>query len=94
MKTNYIYHMSLSSYNVVAKIKTQILFSRKQPMWKTFVQADSQQMAKRRMPIPCRINKAIDTHLEYLILTAFHGSNGYTKGYQIYGIRKMPFLFI
>jgi len=82
------------SDKLVEKIKTQILFSKKQAMWKNSVETDSPQMTKRRMRIPCWITEAIDTHLEYLILTAFHGSNGYTNGPQIYGIRKLPLLFI
>jgi len=39
-------------------------------MWKTSVEPDSPQMTKRRMRIPRWITKAIETQLEYLILTA------------------------
>jgi hypothetical protein len=46
------------------------------------------------MRIPRWITNALDTHLEYLILTAFHDSNGYTKEPKIYGIRKLPHLFL
>jgi len=79
---------------IVEEIKTQILFSKKQATWKNFVEPESLQMKKRRMRILCWITKDIDTHLEYLILTAFHGSNGYTKAPQIYGARKLPLPFI
>jgi len=76
------------------KIKTQILFSKKQATWKKFVEPESLQMTKRPMRILCWITKDIDTHSEYLILTALHGSNGYTKAPEIYRVRKLPFLFI
>jgi len=38
---------------VEEKIKTQILFSKKQAKRKNSVETDSPQMTKRRMPIPC-----------------------------------------
>jgi hypothetical protein len=52
------------SDKLVEKIKTQIIFSKKQAMWKNSVETDSPQMTKRRMRIPCWITEVIDTHLE------------------------------
>jgi hypothetical protein len=39
-------------------------------MWKNLIELDMSQMSKRRIRIACRIPKATDTHLEYVIIIA------------------------
>ena len=46
------------------------------------------------MRIACWTTKPTDTREEYVILTAFHSNNVYTKAPQCYVIRTLPFLFI
>jgi hypothetical protein len=38
----------------------------------------------RRMRFACWINKATNTHLEYVILIVLHGNNGYAKAPECY----------
>ena len=40
-------------------------------IWKNMVQPGRPQMTMRRMPLPCWITKATNTHSGYVILTAF-----------------------
>jgi len=73
------------SHKISEKIKTYILYSIIPPppppenravyeiMWKNMLELGKSQMTIkiRRMPVACWIPKAIDTHSEYVILTAF-----------------------
>jgi hypothetical protein len=47
----------------------------------------------QRMRFTCWITKATDTHSEYVILIAFHGSNGYANAPEYYVIRTLALLF-
>jgi len=48
-------------------------------MWKNIVERGRSNITMWRMWITCWIPKAMDTHLEYVILIAFHGSRGYRR---------------
>jgi len=52
-------------------------------MWKKLVEPHSSQ-----------ITKTTDTHLEYVIFTAFRGSNGYANAFQRYVIRTLFAVFL
>jgi hypothetical protein len=74
---------------VIEKIKTHILYSITlsgncdvyEIMWKNMVQPDRPQITIyiRRMHIACCITKAIGTHTEYVILTAFPQQHWLTR---------------
>ena len=40
----------------------------------------------RRMRFACWVTKTIDTHSDYVIITVFHGKNGYANAPQNYVI--------
>ena len=46
----------------------------------------------RSMCFACWTSKATDTHLEYIILTAFQGRNGYANSFRCYLMRKFSVL--
>jgi hypothetical protein len=56
-------------------------------MWENVVQPDRPQMTVRLMRIACRIIKARDTHVEYVLLLLLDSNNGCTKAPQRYVIR-------
>jgi hypothetical protein len=71
----------------VKKIKTHFTFSNCSPpppeiravykmMWKNIVHPDRPQMTAWRLRFACWMTKAINTHLEYVILIAFYDHNG------------------
>ena len=47
-------------------------------MWKNLVLPDMPQMTKWRMRIACWLTKATDIYINYVILIAFQGNNGFT----------------
>jgi len=68
-----------TSEKVVEKIKAHLMFNNFPPenhaacelMWKNIVEQDRTQMTNWRMRFACWITKATNTHLAYVILTAF-----------------------
>ena len=46
--------------------------------WKNVLEPDMPQMKIRCMRIACWLSNATDTHIEYVILIAFHDNDDYT----------------
>jgi len=88
------------SDKVVEKVETHFIFSttfsRIRPVYeiklRNIVERDMPQITIWYMHIAWWIPKAINTHSEYVKLTAFHCKNGCTKAPQCYIIRTSPVL--